>query len=459
MKMIFKLIVFSSIVLVVSSCHDSRIVDSPVEQTRPSFQQMLNPVDSAFAYDKNLPITMVFDELMDVSTFPGNFHLWKDESKSNEVIGSFSSNGNNIIFTPDNELEDAHQYFTELRARVRDINGNGIDKDTLFVYGSEFFTSGKYSEHRSPEYFICSGSEDILVKSYIDSNLLTADTVLAIDGFGRQLEMAFTLDGSKLIMSDYNSSNSGIYIINPETYEIEKKLTQNPTSNTAVKKSAEIVVSDQYAYVVNQSSKVLSVVDLSSETIIEDIAIPGTPKGLAISPDYSKIYIGSAIDNNVWVISTTNNSLSNTITLDSLTQVVRLAVSTNGNYLIVRENRKDRLLFVDTQTETLVNIMHLGYEAKSGNNNDIAVNGDYVFVSSESGKLSKIDVASQTIVAELSETNFQGLDIHSSGEFLVAALKGSPAKLAFILLENLKIIRIIDIGKLTPWDVAVRPSL
>lgn len=456
MTMILRLIFIGSMLMYATSCNDSRIVKPPLEQVRPSFRQMLCPVDSAFAYDINSPVTLVFDEPMDVSTFPGNFHLWTDEFKSGEVSGKFVSDGNNVIFIPETELEEAHQYYTELRARVRDMHGNGIDKDTLFVYGSEFFTAGKYSESRSPEYFICTGSEDILVKSYIDSSLLTADMVLAIDGFGRQLEMAFTLDGSKLIMSDYNSTNSGIYIINPETYEIEKKLTQNPTSNSIVNKSAEIVVSDEYAYVVNQGSKVLSVVDLSSETIVEDIAIPNTPKGLAISPDYAKIYIGSALDNQVWIYSTADNSLANTITLDSLSQVVRLAVSADGQYLIVREFRQDRLLFVDTATDTLVNCIHLGYDAKSGNNNDLAVWGDYVFVSSESGKLTKIEVASQSIVGELTHTNFQGIDVYESGELLVATVREAPAKLAFIIPETLKIIRLVNLGEMTPWDVAIR---
>jgi len=459
MKMVFKLIIFSALILYVSGCNESRIVNPPVEQTRPSFQQIINPVDSAFAFDKYSPITMIFDEEMNVSTFPDNFFLWEDEAKSSKVSGSFSSDGNSVTFSPDVELDDAHQYYTELRARVQDINGNGIDKDTLFVFGSEFFTSGDFSNSRSPEYFVCSGSEDILIKSKVESSLLTADTVLAIDGFGRQLEIASTLDGSKLIMSDYNVSNSGIYIINPETNEIEKKLTQNPTSNTAVKKSAEIVVSDQYAYVVNQSSKVISVVELSSETIVGDIAVPGTPKGLAISPDYSKLYVGSALDNNVWVCNTSSSSLESTITLDSLKQVIRLAVSTDGNYLIIRDLREQRLLFVDTQTEALVNVIRMSYDSKSGNNNDLAVIGDYVFVSSESGILSKIEVSSQSIVAELIHTNFQGLDVYPSGELLVATLREIPAKLAFIIPETLKIIRIVELGEMAPWDVAIRQSL
>ena len=459
MKLICKFAFLYLIVLVLFGCNESRIVDPPIEQDRPSFQLILSPVDGAFAYSKNSPITMQFDEPMDPSTFPANFFLWEDELKSSLVSGSFTTDGNNVKFIPDTELKDAHQYFTELRARVRDINGNGIDKDTLFIVGTEFFTSGVYSSVRSPEYLVCTGSEDILVRSYIDSGLLIADTAGSIDGFGRQLEMAFTLDGSKIIMSDYNSSNSGIYIINPETFEINKKLTLNPTSNTEVNKSAEIVISDQFAYVANQGSKVLSIVDLNSETIIEDITIPGTPKGLAISPDYSKIYIGSATDNNIWVINLNDKSLVSTITLDSLTQSVRLCVSADGNYLIVRENRGNRLLFIDTNNEVLVNVIQLGYESKSGNNNDLAVIGDYVYVSSESGVLSKIEISTQSIVAETTQSNFQGLDVYSSGELLVALVRETPAKLAIIKPESLKIIRLVDLGEIAPWDVAIRPNL
>jgi len=444
-------------IIIISGCSDSRIVPTPMEQERPTFQQMFAPKDSAFAYDRNSSITMCFNEPMNPNTFPGNFYLWEDEEKTTAIAGTFTANENEVTFTSNNPLLKAHQYFTELRARVQDVNGNGIDKDTLFVMGSEFFTSGDYSENGSPEFFICNGSDDILVRSFIEDDFLTADTAMLLEDFGRQLEMAFTTDGEKLIMSDYNTSNSGIYIINPETYQIEKKLTQNPTGFDDVKKSAEIVVSESNAYVVNQSLNIISVVDLSTETITKAIELPNVPKGMAISPDYTTIYVGSGKDNQIWVINTADNTVEDTLTVEGLFISARLAVSPDNEYLIVREYQSTNLFFIQTATKNITQVLDLGYEAKSGNNNDLTVAGDYVYVSSYTGVLSKIQISTQSIVAEITHVNFQGIDVFPSAEILLATVREEPAKLAVIIPETLKMVRLIPIAGSAPWDVAIRP--
>ncbi len=451
-----KKILYSVILSVILlGCNDDRLVTTPLEQVRPTFNEIISPIDSAFAFNRYEPIILSFDEEMDPKSFVGNFHLWSNEDFTNEVKGTFTSEGNNIIFTPSVALEPAHQYYTELYSRVKDINGNGIDKDTTLVATSEFFTSGEYSVN-NPEYFICDGSDDILLKVYLENNRLVSDTITALNDFGRQLEMAFTKDGSYLIMTDYASSNSGIYFINPDTYEIEKKLTQNP-NGSEVKKSAEIVVSDNFAYVVNQSNNLISVVDLSTKEITDVIELPGTPKGLTISSDYTKAYAGGATSNQIWKIDLATKVVEQTFTIDSLTASVRLAISTDGNTLIVRENRTSKLLFIDANNGNLINILTLNYESQTGNNNDLAVNEDFLYVSSSEGILTKIQISSQSIISEISGVNFQGIDISASNELLIATSREELSKLKFILPDNLKIIRSIPINCTTPWDVAIRP--
>jgi len=450
------LILFS--VFLIFSCNESRVVEPPVEQKRPTFSKIIEPLDSSFAYSISAPIKMQFSELMDISTFPNNFILWEDSAKTISVPGAFSTTGTEVVFTPDNNLLEAHQYYTELKSRVKDVNGNGIEKDTALVSKSEFFTSGKYSEKFSPEFYVISGSEDLMVKTSVKEQLLEADTVLNLNSFGRQLEMAFTLDGSKIIMTDYNTSNSGIYFIDPDTYKITKKLTSNGDKGD-IKKSAEIVMATNFAYVVNQSSKVLSTVNLSTEEITAALELPGTPKGMAISPDQTKIYIGSTSNNQIWVIDVATNSVEKTLTITGLTKSVRLAISSDNKYLIIREFRGNNLFFVETQSGSIAKTIDLGYEGKSGNNNDLAVAGDFVYVSNNEGFLTKINTSNQTIDAQIIYSNFQGIDIHPNSEILVATIREPMAKLAIILPENLKIIRLINIGEISPWDVAIRPNL
>ena len=296
-----------------------------------------------------------------------------------------------------------------------------------------------------------------MLKTSVKEQLLNADTVLNLGSFGRQLEMAFTLDGSKIIMSDYNASNSGIYFVDPETYQIEKKITQN-NDGSAIKKTAEIVVDNRFAYVVNQTSKLLSKVDLTTEEVVATIQVPGTPKGMAISHDFSKIYVGSVRDNKIWVVDAISNSLINTFTISGFTKTVRLAVSTDDKYLIIREFRGNQLIFVETQTGNIVAALDLGYQAKSGNNSDLAVAGDYVYVSSSEGYLTKVNTTNQTIEDQIVYSNIQGIDVYPDAEVLIVTLRETPAKLAVILPDSLKIIRLVNLGKISPWDVVIRPN-
>ncbi len=457
MKYKFKLISITVLLIFIFGCNESRVVEPPLEQTRPKFDKLLQPKDSAFAYDKDADIIMQFDEPMDISTFTNNFFLWEDSAKTIQTKGSFSANGNNVIFKPATSLKEAHQYFIELRSRVKDIHGNGIDKDTMDVKESDFFTSGKYSQNRLPEFIVSTGSQDLLIKTSVKEQILDADTVMKLPSFGRQLEMAFSRDGSKLIMSDYNSSNSGIYFIDPVTFQIKNKITSNNDGNP-IKKTAEIVVDNQFAYVINQSKKIISKVDLNSETVVNSIQLPATPKGMAITNDFTKIFVGSVRDNQIWEVDPINAQLTNTFKIDGLTKTVKLAVSSDDKYLIIREFRGNQLIFVDTQTGNIVKSLDLGYEAKSGNNNDLAVAGNFVYVSSSQGYLTKVNTNTQSVEKQIIYSNIQGIDIHPDSEILIAALRETPAQLAVILPQNLKVIRLVKLGKISPWDVVLKPN-
>ncbi len=441
--------------LALYACHDSRAIPTPVEQTRPTFNSMVAPADSAFAYDRSAPVQLRFDEPMDPVSFPGNFMLYEDEDKTITVPGSFSAVDNDIIFQPSSALLPAHEYYTKLRARVKDVNGNGIDKDTLLVTETEFITDGVYSQNGMPDILISNGSEDILTKLSLQNNKFVVDTAADISGFGRQLEMAFTIDGSTLIMSDYNSSNSKIYFYDADTYQLKKTIDTN-FDGSPVKKSAEIVVSPGRAYVVNQSAKGITVIDLANETAIAFIALPNIPKGMAILPDYSKIYVGSAKDNTIWVVNTSDNTLEKSLTITDYKYSVRLAASPAGDYVMAREFRGSKLAFINVQDDAIT-VTDLEYEAKSGNNSDLAVSGDYVYVGASSGELSRIQISTQSLDKQITYVNFQGLEMFGSGEFLIAAQRDAPAKLLILQPETLKVLREIPVSGTAPWDVAIHP--
>ncbi len=455
---IIKLSVFLILLIGLMACNESRDVPLPVEQVRPTFAGFIQPVDSAFSYDRNAPIRMRFSEPMDAKTFPGNFHLWTDENHTGEVSGEFITENNDVLFQPSAPLDKAHEYYTELRARVKDAHGNGIDRDTLLVATSEFITDGDYSENGVPDVLVSNGSDDFLARvNTNDDGLFQVDTVGDIKGFGRQLEMAFSPDGRYLIMSDYNTT-SGIYFFDPDNdYALVKKIETN-SDGSAVKKSAEIAVYGNTAYVVNQTSKRISVIDLDRLEAVGLVSVPNTPKGMAITPDGSKIFVGSARSNEVWEIDTQSLTLSKTITIDGMTRCLRLIASADGQFVAVREFGGTHLAFIRVADGSVASVLDLGFKAKSGNNGDLAVAGDYLFAAASTGELSKIDWATQSVVQQIQDINFQGLEAYRSGEFLFAAVRTTNSQLVIINPENLKIVRRITIGGTSPWDVAIRPN-
>lgn len=455
---IVKVSAIFAILIGIMACNGSRDVPLPVEQVRPTFIKFIEPVDSAFSYDRNAPIRMRFSEPMDPKTFPGNFHLWIDEFHSAEVSGEFIAENSDVLFQPSSPLEKAHEYFIELRARVKDAHGNGIDKDTLLVAVSEFITDGDYSENGVPDVVVSNGSDDFLARVNVDENgLFKVDTVGDIQGFGRQLEMAFTKDGKYLIMSDYNSTGA-IYFFDPDNdYALVKKIETN-SDGSAIKKSAEIAVSENEAYVVNQTTKQISVIDLATLEPTAVIALPNTPKGMAITPDGAKIYVGNARGNDVWVVDTQTRTVSNTITIDGFGRCVRLIASDDGRYVAVRELDGTNVAFIDCNSESVLKVLDIGYKAKRGNNGDFATSGEYLYVSASTGELSKIDWATQTVVNQIQDINFQGLDMYPTGEFLFAAVRTNNSQLVIINPENLKIVRRITVKGVSPWDVAIRPN-
>ncbi|MDZ4842787.1 MAG: YncE family protein [Hyphomicrobium aestuarii] len=58
----------------------------------------------------------------------------------------------------------------------------------------------------------------------------------------------------------------------------------------------------RFAYVTNQGSQTVSVVDLDAWTVVAEIDVPGRPAGVALSPDHATIYVSAPEGKDVAVI-------------------------------------------------------------------------------------------------------------------------------------------------------------
>lgn len=65
----------------------------------------------------------------------------------------------------------------------------------------------------------------------------------------------------------------------------------------------------RFAYVTNQGSETVSVVDLASWTVVGDIPVNGRPAGIALSPDYRLAYVTAPEARDVAVIDTVTRTV------------------------------------------------------------------------------------------------------------------------------------------------------
>jgi YVTN family beta-propeller protein len=105
-------------------------------------------------------------------------------------------------------------------------------------------------------------------------------------------------------------------------------------------KIAEIDVGDQprtvaitpnkrFAYVTNQGSATVSVIDLSTSEKVQDIPVGIEPYGIALTPDGSRAYVANSASNSVSVIDTTSNTVVATINIPGV-QPRGVAITNNN---------------------------------------------------------------------------------------------------------------------------------
>ena len=111
-------------------------------------------------------------------------------------------------------------------------------------------------------------------------------------------------------------------------------------ANDANVKVAEIEVGDEprtvaitadkrFAYVTNQGSATVSVIDLTSNQKAQDISVGVEPYGIALTPDGTRAYVANSASNTVSVIDTASNSVAATIAIPGV-QPRGLAITNNN---------------------------------------------------------------------------------------------------------------------------------
>jgi YVTN family beta-propeller protein len=121
------------------------------------------------------------------------------------------------------------------------------------------------------------------------------------------------------------------------------------------------------AYVANDGSGTVSVVDTSTNTVTSTINVGSDPDGVAVNPTGTYTYVTNAGSGTVSVIDTSTNTVTSTISVGE--DPVAVAVNPAGTIAYVTNEVSGTVSVIDTSTNTVASTITVG-EDPSG----VAVN-------------------------------------------------------------------------------------
>src|SRR2546425_1822382 len=149
-----------------------------------------------------------------------------------------------------------------------------------------------------------------------------------------------------------------------------------------------------FAYVTNEGSNTVSVIDTSTNTVVATIPVGVFPIGVAITPDRTRAYVANAGSANVSVIDTATNTVFKTIAVGS--RPLGVAITPNGARAYVANSGSNNVSVINTENNTVVKTIPV---ADTPDGVGITADGARAYVTnSHSNNVSVIDTKTNTVV-------------------------------------------------------------
>lgn len=136
--------------------------------------------------------------------------------------------------------------------------------------------------------------------------------------------IAISDDDSLLVVA--NTLNGTVSLINVAG-DANTKLIEIPVGEEP--RSVVITPNKAFAYVTNQVSGTVSVIDLNSQAKTVDIPVGAEPYGIALTPDATRAYVANSASNTVSIIDTASNTVVGTINIPGV-QPRGVAITNNN---------------------------------------------------------------------------------------------------------------------------------
>ncbi|WP_374563987.1 cytochrome b/b6 domain-containing protein [Ideonella sp.] len=153
-----------------------------------------------------------------------------------------------------------------------------------------------------------------------------------------------------------------------------------------------------FAYVPNEGSGSLSVIDIASDQVVAEIMVGKKPRGTVVTPDGRYAYVSDQPGNRLVIVDLTKRLATGEVALGESPEGV--GISPDGRWVVAAVEESNDVVFVDTVAQARAFVVKV-----SGKNPEHAVfspDGRLVFVSAEEGEaVNVIDVAKRAEVARI----------------------------------------------------------
>ncbi len=214
-----------------------------------------------------------------------------------------------------------------------------------------------------------------------------------------------------------------------------------------------------YAYVANNGSDSVSVIDTANDTVVSTVPVGSFPLGVAVSPDGSRVYVTNGGSSSVSVIDAATDTVVSTVTVG--TGPAGIAVSPDGSRVYVTNGGSSSVSVIDAATDTVVATVNVGSSPRGV---AVSPDGSRAYVtnngSSSGNTVSVIDTATDAVVSTVTVgTGPLGVAVSPDGSRVyVANFDGdSFSTVSVIDTVDDTVVATVPVGS-GPTGVAVSPD-
>ena len=263
----------------------------------------------------------------------------------------------------------------------------------------------------------------------------------AIDFTGTANTFTWTNDTPAIGLAGSGTGNIAPFTaINTGTTSVTATITATPMSVA-------------YAYITNQQSNNVSVINLATNTVITNIPVGKAPTGVTISPNGKYAYITNQNDNTVSVISTATNTVVSTFAVHNFSPT-GIAISLDGSKAYVADDNSNLLSVTDLSTGNLITTVGVGgYPLGVA----ISPDGSTVYVTNSSNSVSVVKTATNSVLTTiLVSKGPYGVVISPDGNTLYVT-NYSANTVSVINTATNKVTATIAVGS-DPTGIAISPD-